>query len=110
VTCAFRLSTVGREVLDGNGLGVSEGSKVSVKSTTTVGEAVSMIASVEGTNAVWVGMCVPTEVGETGVTEVNVQASKPRMHKVEAKSLPLISQSILLGIVYAKLPSLHDLS
>jgi hypothetical protein len=97
-------------VSDGRGLGVSEGRRVSVKSAVTVGEAVSVVASVEGPNAVWVGRCVATGVGGIGVIEVSVQASEPRMQKAETISLHLIRQSILLGIVYAQPLSFLDLS
>jgi len=83
----LRLSTVGRDVLDGIGLAVSDGRGVSVKISVSVTEAVceavgtrGVIVSVIGTNAVFVGTLVSTKVGGMGVA-VNVQASKVKIHK-----------------------------
>jgi hypothetical protein len=86
---ALRLSTIGRNVLDGIGLAVSDGRGVSVKVLVGVTEAVcvavgarGVTVSVIGENAVFVGTLVSTNVGGMGV-DVKVQANEVTIHKIK---------------------------
>ena len=87
---------MGRDVLDGNGLAVSEAGgvvvKVSVDVTETVCGAVAAIVLTTGANDVLVGRLVSTKVGGIGVAVVNVQANDVSMHTMEKISFRLISQ------------------
>ncbi len=81
----MRLSTVGREVWEGNGLGVSEGEAVVVALSVGVSEAVSVDAgrvtvSVIGENAVLVGSPVLAEVAGTSVP-VELQANAVNINR-----------------------------
>jgi hypothetical protein len=92
---ALRLSTVGRAVLDGKGLGVSEAEGVSVAVSVGVLEEVSVGAgivtvSVIGENAVCVGGSVPTEVGGIEVAG-EVQANELSIHTIGRMSFRLIA-------------------
>jgi hypothetical protein len=92
----LRLSTVGRDVLDGKGLAVSEGRGVSVNISVGVMETVCVAVGargvlVTGANDVFVGRLVPTTVGGTGA-EVKVQANEVITHKMEKTSFRLISE------------------
>ena len=88
----MRRSTVGRAVLDGNGLAVSEGRAVPVK--VSVGEivcvALGATASVTGANDVFVGTLVSNTVGGIGVVDVKVQANNVNIHRTDQINFRLI--------------------
>jgi hypothetical protein len=77
---ALIFSTVGREVLDGSGLGVSEGEAFSVTEAVWV-SAGRVAVSVMVENAVFVDGCVPTAVGGIEVV-VEVQAKAVRINRI----------------------------
>ena len=84
------------DVLDGNGLAVSEGREVSVNGSVGVTETVCVTigasVSVTGANDVFVGRVVSPNEGGIGVVEVNVQANDEKIHRTEKISFRLISQ------------------
>jgi hypothetical protein len=85
---------VGKAVLEGNMLAVSEGRGVSVDVSVGAREAVSVGdgicgVSVTGEKEVFVGALVATNVGETGVA-VNVQARELNRHKIKKSGRRLI--------------------
>jgi hypothetical protein len=93
---ALRLSTVGSDVFEGKGLGVSETAAVSVAVCVGVLEAVSLGAgivsvSLTGENAVFVGVSIPAEVGGTGA-DVEVHANEVSSHRIGRMSFRLIAQ------------------
>jgi hypothetical protein len=96
VTVAFRLSTVGRDVLDGNGLGVAEGKDVSVAGMVDVAESVwvavgalRVAVSVTGENAVFVAdSAFATVVGVK--VDVELQANDTRVRRVGRINFRLI--------------------
>jgi hypothetical protein len=106
------LSTVGRDVLDGNRLGVSEESGVAVKVSVVVmetvceGEAVAVGTrgvSVTAANDVFVGTLVWTRVGAMGV-EVKVQANEVIMPRIEKISFRLMIEAMFLSrIIYSNI-------
>ena len=87
MTRAVRRSTVGKAVLEGNTLAVSEGRgvcvdvSVGVREAVSVGDGTSGVA-VTGEKEVFVGALVATSVGEIGVA-VNVQAKELIRHKIK---------------------------
>jgi hypothetical protein len=92
----LRLSTVGRNVLDGIGLAVSDGRVVSVRVLVGVTEAVCVMVgtigvtvSVIGEKAVFAGTLVSTKVGGMGV-DVKVQPNKVIIDKIERINFRLI--------------------
>lgn len=97
---ASRLSTVGKGILDGNGLGVSDGEDVSVSITVGVAESVcvavgagSVNVSVTDENAVFVGSSVSARVGGT---EVELQAKEASINKIGKIRLRFINEYALL--------------
>jgi hypothetical protein len=92
---ALRLSTVGRAVLDGKGLAVSEAGGVSVAVFVGVLKGVSLRAgivnvSVTGERAVFVGGAVPAEVGGIEVAG-EAQANEMSIHTIGRMSFRLIA-------------------
>jgi hypothetical protein len=87
---------VGRDVLEGRGLGGSEGEGVSVHVRVAGCAAVSVIGRVGDGCAVSVGRMVSTRVAGMGVMDVNVQASDNMMLRAEKRSFRLIRESVLL--------------
>ena len=90
---------MGRDVLDGSGLAVSEGRSVSVNVSVGVTEIVSVApgtkgVSVTGRNDVFVGTLVAVDVSGTGV-DVNVQANDVMMHTLKIKGLRFIREILL---------------
>ena len=100
----MRLSTVGSEVLDGIGLGVSVRVGVGVGVTEAVGEAVgagSVTVVVKVTNAGSVGRLVSTKVVGIGV-DVSVQANEERIHRIEKIRFRLMANQVLLWNTISK--------
>jgi hypothetical protein len=93
VTLALRLSAVGNDVLDGNGLAVSVDVSVGVTETVSVALGTNGV-SVIGGNDVFVGRLVAVKVDGTGV-DVNVQANDVMMHKIKIKGFRLIREILL---------------
>ena len=96
MTLALRLSTVGRDVLDGNRLAVSEGRGVSVNVSVGVTEIVSVALGTKGVSVisrsdVFVGALVAVEVGGIGV-DVKVQANDVMMHRIKKTGFLLINK------------------
>lgn len=96
VTFALRLSTVGSDVLDGIGVGVSEDRGVSVEVAVGVMKTVcvrvgggAVNGSVTAASGVAVDVLIPLDVGEMGV-DVRVQASEVTMNKIGKNGLRLI--------------------
>ena len=95
MTLALRLSTVGRDVFDGKGLGVSEGSGVAVNDSVGVREAVWVAVGLRGVAAsgfeaiVAVRVGVVSGVGAIGV-DVNWQATDVTIHKAKSIRFRLI--------------------
>ena len=102
----MRLATVGRAVLDGNGLAVSEASGVGVSVSVGAGKPVAVGrkgVSVTGGNDVLVGRMVSEGEG-TGV-EVRVQANELMIQRIRKKGLRFIREICApLRIIYPKEP------
>ena len=90
MTLASRLSTVGRDVLDGNGLAVSVNVSVGVTEAVSVGPGTKGV-SVTGANDVFAGTMVSTTTGGMGV-DVSVQAMDVMMHKIGKLSVRLMCE------------------
>jgi hypothetical protein len=85
---AFRLSTVGRAVFDGKGLGVSVAVSVGVFEAVSLGAGIVTV-SVTAENAVFVGGAVPAEVAGTEVAG-EAQANEVTIHTIGRMRFRLI--------------------
>ena len=103
MTLALRLATVGRAVLDGNGLAVSEASGVGVSVSVSSGEPVGRKGvSVTGGNDVFVGRVVSGKGDGTGV-DVRVQANELMIQRIRKKDFRFICEiRSPLRIIYPK--------